>query len=268
MEFGCFGAPFEVKFADDEAAAPGSFEGYGAVFGNIDSHGDVIEPGAFAKSLLDRARDGRALPPMYKMHGIMSGNRHEPIGVWEHMAEDTNGLHVKGRLIGLDTEQGKWTLAQLREGALKGLSIGYRVPPNGSKKGSGRPGEPLRTIKSAMLREVSLVDDPSNALSRVYSMKRAGETMTADEIKSAEDLAVFIEQNIGVIAEAIATKGWKDAVREYEGLMLRDEAGFSHAAAKAIAAGGFKAQLDPRDEDRERVVAAIIEEAANRIRAL
>lgn len=265
MEFGFIGVPFEVKFADE--AAPGSFEGYGAVFGNIDSHGDVIEPGAFAKSLLDRARSGASLPPMYKMHGAMTGNRHEPVGVWEHMSEDTNGLHVKGRLIGLDTEQGKWTHAQVKEGALKGLSIGYRVPPSGSKKGSGRPGEPARYIKTAVLREVSLVDDPSNALARVYGMKRAGERFAPGEIKSAEDLAAFIEHNIGAIAEAIATKGWKDAIREYEGVMLRDEAGFSHAAAKAIAAGGFKAQLDPRDEDRGRVVAAIIDEVANRIRA-
>jgi hypothetical protein len=36
-------------------------------------------------------------------------------------------------------------------------------------------------------------------------------------------------------------------IREFEDF-LRDEGGFSHAAAKAIAAGGFKAS-DPRDED-------------------
>jgi len=220
MELGCIGVPLEVKFADG-AAAPGSFEGYGAVFGNIDSHGDVIEPGAFAKSLLDRLREGRALPPMYKMHGLMTGNAHEPIGVWEAMSEDANGLQVKGRLVGLDTEQGKWTLAQLREGALKGLSIGYRIPPNGSKNGTGRPGEPKRFIKSAMLREVSLVDDPSNALAQITSIKtRWGDAAAADEIKTIRDFEEF----------------------------LRD-AGYSNAAAKAIAAGGFKAKPDPRDED-------------------
>lgn len=239
MEIGCIGAPFEFKFADSGSAPRGSFEGYGAVFGNIDSHGDVVEPGAFAKSLLDRQREGRPLPPMYKMHGAMTGNRHEPVGVWDAMSEDANGLHVKGRLIGLDTEQGKWTEAQAREGALKGLSIGYRVPPNGSKKGSDRPGEPKRFIKTANLREVSLVDDPSNSLARIYAMKMAAdEAAFADEIKT---------------------------IREFEDF-LRDVGGFSHAAAKAIAAGGFKAQLDPRDEDRESAVAAIIADAANRIR--
>ncbi len=41
----------ELKFAPgDDAAEAMTFEGYGAVFGNVDSCGDVIEPGAFAKS--------------------------------------------------------------------------------------------------------------------------------------------------------------------------------------------------------------------------
>ncbi|WP_371346478.1 HK97 family phage prohead protease [Ancylobacter sp. IITR112] len=238
MELGLVGVPFEIKFASDEAPV-GSFEGYGAVFGNIDSHGDVIEPGAFAKSLLDRERSGRSLPPMYKMHGAMTGNRQEPIGVWEAMSEDANGLHVKGRLVGLDTEQGKWTYAQLREGALKGLSIGYRVPPSGSRKGSGRAGEPLRYIKSALLREVSLVDDPSNVLARVYSAKMAGDDgeSFADQIKTIRDFEEF----------------------------LRDVGDFSHSAAKAIAAGGFKARPEPRDEDGE-ALKAFVEDAVKRIR--
>lgn len=220
MDINCIGVPFEVKFANDMPA--GAFEGYGAVFGNMDSHGDVIEPGAFASSLLGRQRDGRGMPPMYKNHGAMTGNSHEPIGVWDAMSEDASGLHVKGRLVGLDTEQGKWNYAQLREGALKGLSIGYRVPPSGSRKGSGKAGEPSRFIKTVNLREVSLVDDPANVLAQVYAMKARGfsDASLADEIKT---------------------------IRNFEDF-LRD-AGFSNAAAKAIAAGGFKAKPDPRDED-------------------
>lgn len=225
MTIGCIGVPFsEIKFLDDGAAPAGTFEGYGAIFGNIDSHGDKIEPGAFAKSLIERSREGRGLPPMYKMHGAVTGNRHEPIGVWDHMSEDTAGLHVKGRLIGLDTEQGKWTNAQLREGALKGLSIGYRVPAYGAKKGSGKLGEPARVIMAANLREVSLVDEPSNALAMIYQMKGLAE---------GDDLAAEIK-----------------TIRDFEDF-LRDVAGFSNAAAKAIAAGGFKAKPEPRDEDGE-----------------
>lgn len=222
MELSCFGAPFEVKFLDEDThdKPKGSFEGYGAVFGNIDSYGDVIEPGAFAASLLKSQKEGRALPPMYKMHGAMMGNVHEPIGVWEAMSEDTNGLHVKGRLIGLDTEQGKWNYAQLRDGALRGLSIGFSVPPHGSKRGSDKPGEPRRYLKTINLREVSLVDNPANARAQVYAMKARA---------SAYDLSNM-------------------TVREFEAF-LRDVGGCSNAEAKAIASSGFKAKADPRDED-------------------
>jgi hypothetical protein len=93
LDFGCIGVPFEAKFLDD-APTPGTFEGYGAVFGNMDYHRDVIEPGAFAKSLLQREREGRKLPPMFSNHGLANGR--DPIGVWEKMSEDATGLYVKG----------------------------------------------------------------------------------------------------------------------------------------------------------------------------
>ena len=41
--------PFEIKFAKD--GPPGTFSGYGAVFGNVDDGGDVLVKGAFAASL-------------------------------------------------------------------------------------------------------------------------------------------------------------------------------------------------------------------------
>lgn len=245
MDIGCIGVPFEVKFAENDTAPLGSFEGYGAVFGNIDSHGDVIEPGAFAKSLLDRERAGRGLPPMYKMHGARTGNVHEPIGVWDAMSEDASGLHVKGRLLGLDTEQGKWNYAQVKERALTGLSIGYRVPAGGSKKGSGRAGEPARFLKMLHLSEVSLVDDPSNAAAQIYAMK----------------------SRYGLVAEFDP--------REMEGA-LRD-AGLSRAeAVKAVAIFRKTTQRDAgddaddalRDEAEAADLVVALKSAADRIRAL
>lgn len=235
MEFNCIGVPFEVKFLEEEGKSAGTFEGYGAVFGNMDSHGDVIEPGAFAASLLKSQREGRGLPPMYKMHGMAMGM--EPVGIWDHMSEDTNGLQVKGRLIGLDTEQGKWTYSQVKEGALKGLSIGYNVPPHGSKAGSGKAGEPRRFLKTINLREVSLVDSPSNAFAQVNAIKsRFGKVLTAAECETKRDLEEI----------------------------LRD-VGFSNTQAKAIASRGWNPNADPRDEDATMNVAkAALEELARK----
>ena len=50
-----------------------------------------------------------------------------PIGVWMEMSEDATGLAVRGRVINLDTERGKTIYGALREGALDGMSIGYRA---------------------------------------------------------------------------------------------------------------------------------------------
>ena len=56
-----FYAPLEVKFT--EAGAPvGLFSGYGAVFHNQDSHGDVIKPGAFTESIAESKASGRPVP--------------------------------------------------------------------------------------------------------------------------------------------------------------------------------------------------------------
>lgn len=203
--------PLEFKFADDGAAV-GTFEGYGAVFGNVDSYGDVIQKGAF-KDTLKEWKKQKKLPPMLVQHGgwMITDMDALPIGKWDEMDEDDTGLRVKGRLINLDTERGKTIHGAMREGALDGMSIGYRAKEFAL---GTKPEEPRRTLKKVDLVELSVVTFPANGKARV------------DGVKSAEDIKT---------------------IREFEDF-LRDVGGFSHAAAKAIAAGGFKT-ADPRDED-------------------
>jgi HK97 family phage prohead protease len=217
MELGCTSVPLELKFAGEDKPA-GYFEGYGTVYGNVDQGGDMIEHGACAKSLANMDRTGYKLSMFYN-HDRKGGT----IGVWDAVSEDANGLYVKGRLIGLDTEQGKMNMARLKEGAIKGMSIGYRVPPYGSRRGSGKMGEPSRILKEIDVKEISIVDDPMNLAARLSFVKSAQwlDAIPAEEIKT---------------------------IREFEDF-LRDVGGFSRAAAKSIASGGFKAQTDPRDAD-------------------
>lgn len=160
-------APFEVKFADN--GAPGTFEGYGSVFGNVDAHGDIIMPGAFAGSLAERKAQGRNIA-MHVMHGFYGGDG-LPAGVWTDASEDSKGLHLKGRLSGMDTDYGKRLYGLVKDGALGGLSIGFNVPPGGAVKAAQGSGA-QRQINRVNLHEVSLVDDPSNAASRVTELKR------------------------------------------------------------------------------------------------
>jgi HK97 family phage prohead protease len=92
------------------------FEGYASLFGVPDSAGDVVAPGAFARSLRDFSR----------IRLLYQHVASEPIGVWEQMIEDSTGLYVRGRIL-TDLERGRDVLALLREGALDGLSIGFRT---------------------------------------------------------------------------------------------------------------------------------------------
>src|SRR5436305_9749713 len=94
------------------------FEGYASLFGVADGAGDVVAPGAFAKSL--RTRGIERIRMLYQHFA------HEPIGVWEDIREDARGLYVRGRLT-TDIERGRDVLALLKDGALNGLSIGFKT---------------------------------------------------------------------------------------------------------------------------------------------
>jgi len=166
---------FAPRVSDD-----GKFSGYGAVFGNVDSHRDVIERGAFTKSLEAWRAKGR-WPHMRLQHGS-AGNvfRHDdlPIGRWLSLYEDRTGLWVEGQLLALETEQGKRLLSLMEGGVLDGLSIGFR--PVKTRAGTGTVSRYLVEID---LREISLVDDPSNDLSRVAALSATD--IAADKVRAA-----------------------------------------------------------------------------------
>lgn len=81
--------PLTLKAVNDA----GEFEGYGSVFGVVDSYGDVVVRGAFEASLARWKEKGR-LPAMLWQHDSA-----EPLGPYTEMREDENGLYVKGRLL-------------------------------------------------------------------------------------------------------------------------------------------------------------------------
>lgn len=218
----------EVKFASGQA--DGTFSGYGAAFGNVDSYGDVIKAGAFKRTLREAKKSGK-WPAMLSQHGGwgMSSEDMMPIGIWTTLEEDEKGLYVEGKLA-LDTRRGADAYALLKMSprpALDGMSIGYIA----KKFTMGtKPEEPRRLLEDVELLEVSLVTWPANGAARVDDVKAAGQVKT---------------------------------IRDFEAF-LRDAGGFSNAAAKAIAAGGFKAAPDPRDEAGKADVDAL----AARFRAL
>lgn len=159
----------EVKFAPADADEM-TFTGYGAVFGNVDSYGDVIQKGAFAKSIHD-ARTSGLWPAMLEQHGGfgMTASDLTPIGVWTDLEEDNVGLRVSGKLA--PTVRGKEMHALMKMAprpAINGLSIGY-VPIKWKMRSS--PEEPRRTLEEVSLKEISPVTFPANGKARVSSVK-------------------------------------------------------------------------------------------------
>ena len=63
----CHLCGFKLAEADQKL---GIFAGYGAVFGNVDALGDVIEKGAFTDTLKEWKARGK-YPPMLLQHGGM-----------------------------------------------------------------------------------------------------------------------------------------------------------------------------------------------------
>lgn len=153
----------EVKFAPptDDATEARSFEGYGAVFGNIDSYDDIIAPGAFAASIAEHKAAG-SFPAMLWNHDAMA----MPIGVWTSFEEDEHGLKMSG--VFLDTVAGRDAYTIAKAGAVTGLSIGYIVTASEIEK---RDGKTVRVITEVKLIEVSLVTFPANDLARVDDVK-------------------------------------------------------------------------------------------------
>jgi len=153
-------APLERKRARVSlapASESGVFEGYASLFNVVDTGGDMVMPGAFAKSLRKR---GAARVKMLWQHQAA-----EPIGVWALIVEDGRGLKVQGRLD-LSVGRAREALSLMRAGAIDGLSIGFRTKRAGADKSGG-----VRRLIEVDLWEISIVTFPMLPQARVSAVK-------------------------------------------------------------------------------------------------
>lgn len=137
----------------------GTVEGYASLFGEIDQARDMVMPGAFAQTLKQR---GLRKIPMLFQHDPA-----EPVGVWLDLHEDFRGLWARGRLIP-EVARGRELLALVKEGAIDGLSIGYRTV-----RGQIDPKTRIRKLYQVDLWEISIVTFPLLAGARVRAVKQS-----------------------------------------------------------------------------------------------
>lgn len=142
-----------------KADSDGHFDGYASVFGNRDSYGDVVQPGAFTRTIQnDRGR----------VKVLWQHDPYQPIGVPVEMREDDRGLFVRARLA--DTTLGRDALALIKAGVVTELSIGYDAVRE--EYDSERHQRKLTEIR---LWEFSPVTWAANDLARITSVKNASD---------------------------------------------------------------------------------------------
>lgn len=166
----------ERPFAVKDVGQDGIFEGFGSVFGNVDSYKEIVAPGAFAESLAGWKAVDR-LPPILWQH--RSG---EPIGPYLSMEEQPVGLHVKGQLLVDDVQRAKEARALMKAKAVNGLSIGFVTREDSFDRVSG-----IRTLKKIDLWEVSIVTFPANPAAQISSVKSS-----IDALQTVRDAEAFL----------------------------------------------------------------------------
>ncbi|MCG8443270.1 MAG: HK97 family phage prohead protease [Caulobacterales bacterium] len=141
---------------EHEDAGPGeglTVEGYASLFDRVDIAGDRVRRGAFAASL---TRTGPSRVRMLFQH-----ESDEPIGVWDHIAEDGRGLFVRGRVLPAGP-RGRVARSLIQTGAVDGLSIGFRAVRAGERR------DGVRELLEVDLWEVSIVTFPMAPLARLH----------------------------------------------------------------------------------------------------
>jgi uncharacterized protein len=194
--------PCETKFAGvalDAVDKDGTFSGYASLFGAVDLGKDMVERGAFAKSLRRRGSAGIRM--------LFQHDPNEPIGAWQEIREDWRGLFVKGRLA-IGVSKARETLELMRAGALDGLSIGFRTIKAKAESTTG-----VRHILEADLWEISVVTFPMLPGARVEAVKAARQFPTVRQFEHwlRRDAGLTRTEALGVIA-----RGFNDVAHKRE----------------------------------------------------
>ena len=154
-----------MEFKLDDVDSQGIIRGYASTFGNIDLVDDIIDKGAFKKTL----KENKGRFPILDSHDPSS-----QIG-WNLRAEENeHGLFVEGK-IELNVQKGKEKYALAKQavniGAPMGLSIGFSIVK--SLTDDDRPR--VRRIKELKLYEYSIVTFPANPMAQITEAKSYNE---------------------------------------------------------------------------------------------
>ncbi len=162
---------FELKAVDEET---GIFEGYGSTFGGEpDSYGDVVDKGAFTKTIAEGAK---------RIKILWNHQTLEPIGKPMELKEDEHGLHIKGKLS-LGVQRAREVLSLMKDGVINELSIGYDAITEAIVGG-------VRHLKEIRLWDISPVTFAANPSALVLAVKNETDNSLT---KALDEFALLVK---------------------------------------------------------------------------
>jgi uncharacterized protein len=154
----------------------GTFSGIASMYGVSDMEGDIIEKGAFTKTI----RENPEIPVLWQH------DEEEVIGLGT-VSEKGNKIEITGKLD-LEDPVAQNAYRKIKNGLVKGLSIGFMAV----KKTFGEEnGQFIRRLQEIKLMEVSIVTFPAMTQAQITSVKSSDET--AQRIKALEDKISALE---------------------------------------------------------------------------
>jgi HK97 family phage prohead protease len=146
----------EIKADDSDGM---TFEGYASVFGNKDSWGDVMEPGAFKKTITENKKRIKVLA----MHDFYS-----VIGIPKTLQEDTKGLYFNAKIS--DTQLGRDIFTLIKDKAITEMSIGYNALKYEINRDENSKDYGIRYLKEVRLWEISPVTWGANEKAKIKAL--------------------------------------------------------------------------------------------------
>ncbi|MGW8846613.1 HK97 family phage prohead protease [Streptomyces xiamenensis] len=216
-----------VKVADVDAngGEPGEFTALVSVFGNVDSYGDVVQPGAFERTLKEWSSSGYPIP-VYWGHNLSDPDYN--IGSVVEATETDRGLQVRARLD-MDSPKAPQVYRLLKGGRVKEFSFGYSVRDAGWGEKDGTEVYELRDID---LYEVSVVPVGANPATELQTVKSLGERTERAAARALESVKA---------GRAISAKN-ESALRDAR----------TQLAAAIDGIDGVLSALDPPDEEEPK----------------
>lgn len=187
-------APVQIKAGPDDGLKEGQFIAYASVFGNVDSYGEVVMPGAFAKDLARWEKSGNPIPLLF---GHNMSDPDYNLGGLSKAEEDVVGLKIVGDLD-LDNPKSLQTYRLLKGRRINQMSFAYDEIESGVGVHNGEHVWELRELK---IYEVSIVTIGANQETEILAVKSMP-TVAERALRDIKAGRVLSAKNEGELREA------------------------------------------------------------------